>query len=113
MAILHAGSLLTKLLSGKGFEDIAKHHLKAWFHVAVAPLLPRLFSGRFSAGLGDPGCRCPEPRCPVADGLGAWWRSGGCGSSSGGGVTSSGGGGLCRTPAVSSQPAVTSNLPTG
>ena len=67
MAILHVGSLLTKLLCGEGFEDIEKHHLKAWFHVAVAPLLPRLFSGRFSAGLGArvAGVRSRGARCAM------------------------------------------------
>ena len=35
----------TELPDSEGFEDIEKHCFNAWIHVAVAPLLPRLFSG--------------------------------------------------------------------
>ena len=51
----------------EGLEDIAKQRLNAWFHVAVAPLLPRLFSGRFSAGLGArvAGVRSRGARCAM------------------------------------------------
>ena len=50
----------TELPDSEGFEDIEKHCFNAWIHVAVAPLLPRLFSGLGArvAGVRGRGARC-------------------------------------------------------